>query len=68
MRALQSLSADSIEPLSIEAEESSRPNYSHRAEKAVSKILSILSPLVSLSQFDKVRLELLELARLAIGI
>jgi hypothetical protein len=62
MRALQSLL-----PEASELKESSRPTRS-RAESVVSKVVSILSPLVSSSQDEDLRMSLLELGNSAIDI
>jgi hypothetical protein len=62
MRALQSLPAEASE-----LKESPRTTRS-RAESVVSKVLSALSPLVSSSQDEDLRISLLELANLAIDI
>lgn len=62
MRALQSLPAEASGP-----KESPHPALS-RAESVISKVMSVLSPLVSSSQDQELRTKLLELANSAIDI
>jgi hypothetical protein len=68
MRGLQSLPADSILSRASEFKEPLRLTSSSRAEGVISKVFSVLSPLVSSLQDEDLRLELLDLAKLAIDI
>jgi hypothetical protein len=67
MRALQSIPTDSIPSRASEFNKPLRPS-SGRAEGVVSKVLSVLSPLLSSSQYEDLRIDLLNLAKPAIDI
>ena len=67
MRALQSLSAESL-PRASEVKESLRHTRSGRADGVVSKVSSVLSPLVSSSRDEDLRMDLLGLANSAIDV
>jgi hypothetical protein len=68
MRALQSLPAHSLSSRGLELQKSHRPTGSGRVQSVVSKVLSKLSPLISSSQSDELRMDLQELANEAIDI
>jgi hypothetical protein len=70
MRALQSLPADSILSQASESKgkEPLRQTSSGRAEEVVSKVFSVLAPLVSSIQHENLRSDLLNLAKPAIDI
>jgi hypothetical protein len=67
MRALQSLQAESL-PRTSEFKESLSPTRSGRADSVVSKVFSVLSPLVSSSQNKDFQMDLYELANSAIDV
>lgn len=64
MRALQSLPVYSVPPV-LESKEDPHPTWS-RADSVIFKVFSVLSPLVSSSQKDDLRIGLLALANSAI--
>ena len=68
MRALQSLPARSLPSNALELEKSHRSTGSRRIQSVVSKVLSTLSPLISSSQSDELRVDLQKLANEAIDI
>jgi hypothetical protein len=70
MRALQSLPADAILPRTSKSKEKEplRLTSSGRAEEVASKVVSVLTPLVSSPQYEDLRVDLLNLAKLATDI
>lgn len=68
MRTLQSLPASSILGQTSELKGSLHPTSSNRAEGVASKVLSVLSPLLSSSQYEDLHIDLLKLAKPAIDI
>jgi hypothetical protein len=67
MRALQSLPSDSL-PKKLESKESTHPTPSSRNEGVVFRVLSVLAPLVSSSNNERLRKELRELSNSAIDV
>lgn len=68
MRALQSLPTDPVPSQASESKEPLRPTSSSRAEGVVSKVVSILKPLVNPSEHEDLHIDLLKLAKPAIDI
>lgn len=68
MRALQYLQDDSILSRASESKESHRPNSSGRAEAVISQVFSLISPLVSSSQYENLRVDLVKLANSSIAV
>jgi hypothetical protein len=68
MRGLQSIQTGPIKPQAAGSRESIHPTGSSRAEGVVSKVFSLLTPLVSASQYEELKNELLNLANQAIDI
>lgn len=67
MRGLQSIPTDSTPSRASESKEALLSGSS-KAEGVVSKVLSVLSPLVSSSQYEHLRVDLLKLAQPAIDV
>jgi len=68
MKALQSLQTGPIKSQAAGSREPIHPTGSSRAERVVSKVFSLLTPLVSTSQYEELKNKLLNLANQAIEI
>jgi hypothetical protein len=68
MPALESLSVDLVKAAVTESQGTSQVAGSARADKVISKVISILFPLVSPSQIEALRRELEKLANSAIDV
>ncbi|KAH6668368.1 hypothetical protein B0J14DRAFT_658287 [Halenospora varia] len=68
MQALQSLEANLVTSQVPESKECPHPSGSARADSVISKVFSVLSPLVSSSQTELLRMDLLTLVNSAVDV